>query len=217
MEAKDVAEMYQTFEKYDANHDGYLNHKEMTKILKENHFSNTQITSIILRFSDENNNNLISITNLVFSLYYFLKILNSHKITKHNFLNTNKFENKMMKINSLPLFSENAFDLQFLAKDYKNLIYKGYFSGLIIFAKIFEIHELKSKLETYCINLNDFIASISNIALITISKSFMTRLEPAGMTPVKIDMKKIQVPNIPINIMDNKEIVNLENISNSKL
>jgi len=216
LESKDITQMYELFDKCDANKDGYLNHKELFTLLKENHFIKSQIHQIILRFSDENNNNLISITNLVFTAYYFLKILNSHKITKHNFLNVSKFESKLMKINSLPLLSEKAHELQLLTKDYKNLIFKGYFSGLIINSKIFEVHEFKSKLEVFNLNMKDMITSLSNIALVIIARSFMTRLEPCPFVPTKIDMKKVQIPWIHINIIDNKEIVNLENISNCK-
>jgi Ca2+-binding EF-hand superfamily protein len=220
--SKGINSMMEYLDEFDENKDGFLNAKEFKfalQKLKINDIEKSKLYSLIHRFCDSSNNNLISIPNLVLILNYFTYAYCSF-ITKDAYAIT-KFEiESIEKINKFNFFSFNNLknevsDIVYLSTEYQNLIYKGVFSGLIIFSKFFEINNFSFQILNRKKRIFDYFTLFSKKANEIIIKSFNDRilsnninLNRNSKNHLVMDLSETDVPNIRINILDQREMIN---------
>lgn len=220
--SKGINSMMEYFDEFDENKDGFLNAKEFKLSLRQfqkEDLEKSKLCNLIHRFCDSSNNNLISISNFVLTLNYFTYVYSSF-INKDS-LAISKFEiENLDKINKFNFFSFNSLkndvsDIVYLSTEYQTFIYKGVFSGLIIFSKYFEINNFSFQILNRKKRIFDFFSLFSKKANEIIIKSFNDRilsnqlnLNTNSKNHLVMDLSEIDVPNVRINILDPREMTN---------
>jgi Ca2+-binding EF-hand superfamily protein len=214
----DLISIYKFFDKFDNNKDGFLDTHEFSHLLKDHFsFTNNRINSLICRFSDKSNNNLISVTNLVLLLNYYSHFFERKSSMKFNTFNKDKIEEICSRIHSISSIYEYSKVLQNEFSDYEVLLIKGFYSGLITYAKFIDIQDFKVKLEFLQKNFTNYCDLLANQVKLILSRKLRERLiiKQSNVTYHLINFNEIEVNNFIVNVLDPKEMRELETINNS--
>jgi Ca2+-binding EF-hand superfamily protein len=211
-----ISLIYKCLDEYDTNKDSLLDAKEFTNFLKTMGITNSiLICNLILRFSDQENNNLIPLTNFALTLKYLFKLYagKSKTITNMQRLESNTVAGFLN--NSLPGLAgliKISTEIATAAKDYQDMIHQGIFSGLIIFSKFFENNNFTNILCLTRRALYDYFTIFSKKANNLITSNFKLRIHKVEKTPIKLDYTKLDIPNVQIHILNKNNCENVEEI-----
>jgi Ca2+-binding EF-hand superfamily protein len=208
--------IYKCLDDYDTNKDSFLDAKEFTVFFKALGITNpSTINNLIIRFSDHDNNNQISLTNFALMLRYLFKVYTTPRKIITNFSKTDSNSILQYLQNNLPVISELvkiSSEINKYSKDYQEMIHQGIFSGLIIFSKFFENNNFTN---TICLarrSLYDYFTIFSKKANDLIVQNFKLRLHPVEKISIKIDYTKVDIPHIQLHILNKNLCENVEEI-----
>ena len=204
--------IYNFFSEYDINNDGFLEVKEFSTILQKLQIGREQIYSLVYRFNEKAYTNLIPISTLSLVINYFQMQYRNKEFNRFDELNFNKISEIFVYCPSLMDFNNQSSNLKIMYKDYENLLYKGYYSGLIIYSKIFENDNFTDLFKYINKNLQDYLCSLGDHCNHILKTTFNLRIPPKfDKEQIICDYTKIVIPNVT---MGNLEIRELEKISN---
>ena len=143
LEYYDIFSIYKYFEKFDNNKDGFLDIKEFIHVMRGDfRYSNNQLYSLICRFSERSNNNLVSIKNVSLLLNFYYHVFELKNNIGFNIFNNKKIRellSNVPKIRNICEISEYLI-LKFL--EYEKLFLKKNreftFKGLFFFICILQ-------------------------------------------------------------------------------
>jgi len=203
------------FSESDTNKDGFLTVKEFSALLSKLQIEKNKILSLVYRFNEKNYDNLISISTLTLVIKYFQDIYKTKIIMKYNELNNNKISELFVYgLNLMDIYHQSS-NLKLIYKDYENLLYKGFYSGLILYSKIFENENLQNKLLLMKRRLNDQLCYMAQQCNHHLKKKFLSSISNEYDSEHRIcDYQNLDIPQIEISISDLKDKQIFRKISN---
>jgi len=138
---------------------------------------------------------------------------------KFNSFNKDKIKEVCLRIDSISSIYDYSKVILNEFSDYEIVLVKGFYSGLITYAKFLYIMGFKVKLEFLLRNLINYCDLLANQVKLILSRKLRERLmiKQSNISNHLINFNEIEINNFIVNVLDPKEMRELETINNSNI